>query len=280
MTIGVLAAVLFAALLHALWNSLVKQGADKFLSSALTCLCCGAIALVVALALPAPAGAALPYVVASGIIHVAYFLLVGRLYRDADLSVSYPVMRGLAPVMSAAGALVWLGEQPTPAAAAAIALLVAGVLWMAREGFRQKGADAAALAASLVNSAIIALYTLIDGEGARLAGNPFAYNAWADALTAAFYLPLTLALRGEGVWRALRADWARSSLSGAAAFVGYAIVIWAMTRAPIAPVAALRETSVVFAAFIGVYFLGEPGGKSRYFAVGLILAGVLALRLG
>ena len=77
-----------------------------------------------------------------------------------------------------------------------------------------------------------------------------------------------------------RNDWARSSVSGAAAFVGYAIVIWAMTQAPIAPVAALRETSVVFAAFIGVYFLGEPGGKSRYFAIALILAGVLALRLG
>ena len=280
MTIGVLGAVLFAALLHALWNSLVKNGADKFLSSARTCLWAGVFALAFALASPAPAGAALPYVVASGLIHVVYFLLVGRLYRNADLSVSYPVMRGFAPVMSAGGALVWLGERPTPATAAAIVLLVAGVLWMAREGFRQKGADAASLAASLLNSAVIALYTLIDGEGARLAGNAFAYNAWADAFTAALYLPLTLALRGAGVWRALGQDWVRSSLSGGAAFVGYAIVIWAMTRAPIAPVAALRETSVVFAAFIGVYFLGEPGGKSRYFAIALILAGVLALRLG
>ena len=280
MTVGVLGAVLFAALLHALWNSFVKGGADKFLSSALTCLWCGVIALAVALALPAPASASAPFVAASAVIHVVYFLLVGRLYRNADLSVSYPVMRGLAPVMSAGGALVWLGETPTPATAAAVVLLVAGVLWMAREGLVGKGADAGSLAAAFVNSAIIAIYTLIDGEGARLAGNAFAYNAWADAATAALYLPLTLYWRGAGFWGALRGNWARSSVSGAAAFVGYAIVIWAMTRAPIAPVAALRETSVVFAAFIGVYFMGEPSRKSRYLAIALIMAGILALRLG
>jgi len=280
MTIGVLGAVLFAALLHALWNSLVKNGADKFMSSALTCLWCGIIALGVAIYLPAPAGASAPYIVASAIIHVAYFLLVGRLYRNADLSVSYPVMRGLAPVMSAGGAIIWLGETPTPATGAAVILLVAGVLWMARDGLAGKGVDRGALAAALVNSAIIALYTLIDGEGARLAGNAFAYNSWADAATAALYLPLTLYWRGMSFWGALRRDWARSSIGGAAAFTGYAIVIWAMTHAPIAPVAALRETSVVFAAFIGVYFLGEPGRRSRYFAIALILAGILALRLG
>jgi len=119
MTIGVLGAVLLAALLHALWNSLVKGGVDKFMGSALICLWGGAIALVVALSLPAPRAASMPYIGASGIIHVAYFLLVGRLYRNADLSVAYPVMRGLAPVMSVFGAFVWLGEAPTPATGAA-----------------------------------------------------------------------------------------------------------------------------------------------------------------
>jgi drug/metabolite transporter (DMT)-like permease len=280
MTTGVLAAVLGAALLHAVWNSLVKGGADTFMSSALTCLWCGAIALVVAIGLPAPAKAAMPHIAASGIIHVAYFLLVGRLYRNSDLSVSYPLTRGLAPVMSAAGAFIWLGEAPTPATGAAVILLVAGVLWMAREGLADKGIDRGALVAALANSAIIALYTLIDGEGARLAGSAFAYNSWADTMTAALYLPLTLYLRGAAFWGALRKDWARSSIGGAAAFAAYAAVIWAMTKAPIAPVAALRESSVVFAAFIGVYFLGEAGGKSRYFAIVLILVGVLALRLG
>jgi drug/metabolite transporter (DMT)-like permease len=279
MTIEVIAAVLCAALLHAIWNSLVKGGEDKFISSALTCLWCGAIALVVAIALPAPAGAAMPYVAASGIIHVAYFLLVARLYRNSDLSVSYPIMRGLAPLMSAAGALFWLGETPTPATAAAVLLLVAGVLWMAREGLADNGVDRGALVAALANSAIIALYTLIDGKGARLSGSAFAYNAWADTTTAMFYLPLTFYLRGAAFLGALQRDWARSSIGGAAAFAAYATVIWAMTKAPIAPVAALRESSVVFAAFIGVYFLGERGGKSRYLAIVLILAGVLTLHL-
>jgi len=149
----------------------------------------------------------------------------------------------------------------------------------ARRACRQGCRSRRACHPALVNSAIIALYTLIDGEGARLAGSAFAYNAWADAATAALYLPLTFYWRGTGLWRALRRDWLRSSAGGTAAFVGYAIVIWAMTRAPIAPVAALRETSVVFAAFIGVYFLGERGGGSRYLAIAFILAGIATLRL-
>ena len=280
MTIGVLGAVLFAALLHALWNSLVKGGADKFMFSALTCLWCGIVAFAFAVVLPTPDKASMPYIAASGVIHVVYFLLVGRLYRNADLSVAYPVMRGLAPVMSACGALLWLGEIPTVATGGGVILLVTGVLWMAREGWNGRGIDKNALAAALVNSAIIALYTLIDGEGARLAGSAFSYNAWADAATAALYLPLSLYWRGSSFWIALRKDWALSAISGAAAFVGYAIVIWAMTQAPIAPVAALRETSVVFAAFIGVYFFSEPRRASRYVAITLILAGIVTLRLG
>ena len=280
MTNGVLGAVLFAALLHALWNSLVKGGADKFMFSALTCFWCGGIAVAVALVLPTPAKASMPYIAVSGVIHVVYFLLVGRLYRNADLSVSYPVMRGLAPMMSACGAMLWLGEIPTLATGGGVILLVTGVLWMARDGLNGNGIDRSSLIAALANSAIIATYTLIDGEGARIAGSAFSYNAWADAISAALYLPLTLYWRGSSFWSALRKDWALPAISGAAAFVGYAIVIWAMTRAPIAPVAALRETSVVFAAFIGVYFFGEPGRTSRYLAVALILAGIVTLRLG
>jgi drug/metabolite transporter (DMT)-like permease len=278
-----MAAVLGAALLHALWNSLVKSADDKFLTSARVCLWCALIAFGAALALPAPAFAVTGFVLASAIVHVVYFFLVGRLYRSADLSVAYPLMRGLAPLIAAGIAAATLGEIPPPLGLIGVVVLVAGVATMGLSGLAHGGIDRATLAVALVNSAIIAIYTVIDGEGARLAGptalHAFAYNALADALTGVLYLPLLMAYRGARVARELTRDPLRSAAGGAAAFVGYALVVWAMTQAPIGAVAALRECSVVFAALIGVAFLGEPFRRARAGAALLILAGVVALKM-
>jgi len=280
----VLAAVLGAALLHALWNSLVKSGGDKFLTSARVCLWCGLIALATALALPRPSFASAWFIVASAIIHVVYFGLVGRLYRNADLSVAYPIMRGLAPLIASLIAALTLAEIPTRLTLAGVVALVAGVATMGISGLAQGRVDRATLVVALANSAIIAVYTVIDGEGARLSGpdaaHAFAYNAWADALTAALYAPLLFGYRGLGVARELLRDNARAAIGGAAAFGGYALVVWAMTQTTIAAVAALRESSVVFAALIGVLFLGEPFRGARAGATALIMVGVVALRMG
>jgi drug/metabolite transporter (DMT)-like permease len=279
-----MAVVLGAALLHALWNSLVKSAGDKFLTSARVCLWCGIFALAAALALPAPAWGSAGFIVASAIIHVVYFVLVGRLYRTADLSVAYPLMRGLAPLIAALIAGVTLREIPSPLALLGVVVLVAGVAAMGLNGLAHGRVDRAAVGVAVVNSAIIAVYSVIDGEGARVAGptaaHAFAYNAWADALTAAVYAPLLLVYRGAGAARELTRDPLRSAAGGAAAFVGYALVVWAMTQTSIGAVAALRESSVVFAALIGVVFLGEPFRHARAAAALLILAGVVALRLG
>ena len=282
-TAGVMAAVLGAALLHALWNSLVKSADDKFLTSARVCMWCGLIAFAAALALPMPSAATAPFVAASAVIHVVYFILVGRLYRNADLSVAYPLMRGFAPLIAAAIAAVALHEIPSPLGLAGVLVLVAGVATMGLSGLKHGRIDRATLVVALVNSAVIAIYSVIDGEGGRLSGptalHAFAYNAWADAFTGALYLPLLLAYRGGGIARTLTRDPLRSAAGGAAAFVGYALVVWAMTQASIGAVAALRECSVVFAALIGVAFLGEPFRRARAGAALLILAGVVALKL-
>jgi drug/metabolite transporter (DMT)-like permease len=284
LTSGVLAAVLGAALLHALWNSLVKSADDKFLSSALVALWCGVAAFAAALILPWPSRAAAPFVVASALIHIVYFLLVGRLYRNADLSVAYPMMRGLAPLIAALIALATLGEAPGPVAILGIVILVFGVTLMGASGLARGRIDAATLAVALANSVVIAVYSVIDGQGGRISGPSalfaFAYNAWADALTALAYAPIALLLRGRSVSLAFVRDWRRGLAGGLAAFVGYAVVVWAMTQAPIAAVAALRETSVVFAALIGVVLLGEPFQTQRAVAALVILAGVVTLRLG
>jgi len=282
LTTIVWAAVVGAALLHALWNSLVKSAGDKVMSSARICLWTGLVAVIVALATPWPAWASAPYVVASAVIHVGYFLLVGRLYRTADLSVAYPLMRGLAPLIASAIAAAMLWEFPPPLALAGVLVLVAGVATMGLSGLRHGRIDARTLGVALLNSAVIAVYSVVDGEGARVAGpsaaHAFAYNAWADALTAAFYAPVIFALGGRGVAARLRHDPGRSALGGLAAFGGYALVVWAMTQTSIGAVAALRECSVVFAAVIGVVFLGEPFKGVRAAAALLILAGVVALR--
>jgi len=281
---GVLAAVLGAAALHALWNSLVKSASDKFLSSAVVALWCGVAAIVAALVLPRPAEAAFPFIVASALVHIVYFMLVGQLYRSADLSVAYPIMRGLAPLIAAVIALAALGEAPGPIASLGVAALVAGVLAMGANGLAHGRIDRPTVIVALANSAVIAIYSVIDGEGARISGAgasfAFAYNSWADALTALAYLPIILCLRGRAVVAAFAGDWRRGFIGGLAAFLGYAIVIWAMTRAPIAAVAALRETSVVFAAIIGVVALGEPFHAQRAIAVLVILAGIILLRFG
>ena len=284
LTSGVLAAVLAAAALHALWNSLVKSADDKFLSSAVVAIWCGAVALLAALVLPRPAGAAMPFIVASAIIHIVYFILVGRLYRRADLSVAYPIMRGLAPLIAAAIAFATLGEAPGPIASLGVAALVAGVLGMGASGLAHGRIDRLTFLVALANSAVIAVYSVIDGQGARLSGSgaafAFAYNSWADALTAFAYLPIILCVRGRAGASALAQDWRLGLAGGMAAFLGYAIVIWAMTQAPIAAVAALRETSVVFAGVIGVLALREPFHAQRAIAALVILLGVILLRIG
>ena len=155
---------------------------------------------------------------------------------------------------------------------------------MGFNGLAHGRVDRATIVVALINSAVIAIYSVIDGEGARLAGpttlHAFAYNAWADALTGILFVPVLIVYRGAGTAREFLKEPARGIAGGLAAFCGYALVVWAMTQASIGAVAALRETSVVFATLIGVLFLGEPFRAARGAAALLILAGVVALRLG
>ena len=277
-----MAAVLTAALMHALWNSLVKSAGDKFMTSARVCLWCGIVAAGVIVATPWPAYAAWPFVAASALIHIGYFVLVGRLYRTADLSVAYPLMRGFAPLVATGIAAATLGEWPNPLALGGVLALVAGVVGMGVSGLANGRIDKATVAVALTNSVVIAVYSVIDGEGARLSGpttaHAFAYNAWADFLTALLYAPLLVGWRGRGAWAEFVREPLRAAAGGLAAFIGYALVVWAMTRAEIGAVAALRESSVLFAAAIGVLALGEPFKPARAGATALILAGVAALK--
>ncbi|MBX9870395.1 MAG: EamA family transporter [Burkholderiaceae bacterium] len=280
MSTAVLAVVLFSALLHAGWNAAVRASGDKLLAS--WQVVCGATLLSLPLLvwLPLPAPASWPWLLASGLIHVFYFVLVARAYQGAELGLAYPLMRGTAPVLTAAVAALWLHETPTPLGALGIALICAGVLVLAGRAWRQGLQHPGAAGAALANAAVIALYTLVDGQGVRLAGHALAYTAWLFTLTAAFMGPALLWWRGRSALRPAAGAWRVLLLGGAGTLGAYSLVLWAMTRAPIASVAALRETSIVFAALIGALLLKEGLGRLQLASALLVCAGAVLLRVG
>lgn len=280
MSTEVLVVVLFSALLHAGWNAAVRASGDKLAAS--WQVVCGAalFSLPLLFVLPLPAPASWPYLLASGLIHVLYFALVARAYEGTGLGLAYPLMRGTAPVLTAAAAALWLHELPSPLGWLGIALICTGVQALAGRAWRQGLQHPGALGAALANAAVIALYTLADGQGVRLAGQALAYTAWLFMLTALFMLPLLLARRGRAVLRA-SAYRARVLLLGGAGTLGaYGLVLWAMVQAPIASVAALRETSIVFAALIAGVVLRESLGRLQLACAALVCTGAVLIRLG
>lgn len=284
-------------MLHAGWNALIKAGGDKALDTALVHLMASLVALVALGLVGPPPAAALPWLAASVLIHLGYYITLAGAYRHGDLGLTYPIMRGSAPLLVALGSASVLGEVPGAWAWAGIAAVTAGVLMVGlaglagqaghrdRAGRRDQGR---AIAFALVNAAIVASYTLVDGSGVR--------ETVARGYPVASYVVLLFAL--EGLPYAALVWWQRSpagrqaavayarrrwllALAGGLASIGaYGIALWAMTRASVASVAALRETSVLFAAVFGTVFLGERFGLRRALGTLVIVVGVMALRLG
>ena len=279
MSFEVMAVVLFSALLHAGWNALVRASRDKLLASLYVVCGAGAIAAVLLPALPLPAAASWPWLLASALIHVVYFTLVARAYHGAELGFAYPLMRGTAPALTALAAALVLGELLTPLAWLGIVLICAGVLTLAGRAWRSGAGHPAAVLAALVNAAVVAGYTLVDGQGVRLAGHALSYTAWIFLLSAVLMLATTAVSRGRTLLQPAPGAWRTAALGGAGTLAAYSLVLWAMAQAPIAAVAALRETSIVFAALIGALFLHEGLGRLRLFSALLVCAGAVLLKL-
>ena len=277
MSLFVFFVVLFAALLHAIWNAVVKGGADTLLTTILVTTSAAAIGVVGLPFLPAPAVSSWPYAGASAALQIGYFLLVARIYRIADMGLPYPLMRGTAPLLVALASQAWLGEVLPARAWLGVGVISAGILVMALGGRRRHALSGAGLA--ILSAGFIAGFTLVDARGVRLSGAPAAYILWVFLLTGApFAVWGWLARRRELVPYARR-NWRAGLVGGAGTLGAYGLALWAMTRAPVAMVAALRETSIVFAAAIAVVVLKERIAASRVAAVGVIVAGVVILRL-
>ncbi len=280
LTFDVLLAVLAAAALHATWNALLKGGRDPQLASLAVGMGCMAAGIPIVALTPLPPAESWPHVAASGIIHMAYYLVIGRAYRTADLSVAYPLMRGTAPVLTALAGQFLLGDAMTGGQFSGVLLVCAGIVGLAAGAILTRGIDRGTGLVIAVMVVIIALYTLIDGRGARISGAPLTYVAWTNIVSGLLILPVVAAALRRGVPAANRAHLWRGAAGGVIATFGYAIALWAMTRAPIGVIAALRETSVLFAILIGWAFLGERIGYSRLAAGLLIVAGIVMMRIG
>ena len=273
--------MLAAALMHAGWNALIKIRLDPFLSISLMSFGMGAISLASLPFLAVPAGSTWVWILLSVALHTGYKLFLVSAYRAGDLGQVYPLARGTAPLLTATGSAVLIGEIVSIPTMVAIAVLCLGILLMSVRG----SSTAATLSRTTVfyalgTSVFIAFYTLVDGIGGRSAPGAMSYTAWLFVLDGFSMGLLCLAVRGRGAIDAMLPAWRRGLGTGALSLGGYGIIIWAMTQAPIAAVAALRESSILFALILSSLMLKERLTPWRMAAAVLILAGVVGLRIG
>ncbi|MFD5709609.1 EamA family transporter [Streptomyces pharetrae] len=281
MTPLVTAAVLAAAVTHAGWNAIAHRITDKLVGFTLIS---GGGALTGLALVPftaVPAAAAWPYLLGSAAVHIAYYALLMRSFRLGDFGQAYPIARGSAPLVVTVLAAVFAHEVPDGWAAAGIALSCAGLTGVALWGLRGRRPDWAAIGAALATGLTIATYTLVDGLGVRASGSSLGYIAWL-MLVQGTVIPAYALHRWRGAFLATVRPFAALGLLGALMSVAaYALVLWAQTRAELAPIAALRESSIIVGAVIGAVFFKERFGAPRIAAAGLLVVGIgLMLRAG
>lgn len=271
--------VLGAAVIHASWNAVVKNAADSLVMQAGIIAVSASIALPFALALPFPGPETWGYILAGVTVHGFYFAFLVKAYEIGDFGHVYPVARGTGPMIVAIVAALFLGEALTLAQYAGVALVSLGILSLALTAPGVGGARA--LRYALAVGLTIATYTVIDGLGARSGEEPFPFIAWLLMLSAVPIGALALWRRGFATAIAVaRAQLLQVLAAGTVCGLGYTIILWAYSKDALATVAALRETSVIFAALIGAVLFGEPFGKRRILAASIVAAGVIAINVG
>lgn len=278
MSVPVLLAVLGAAFLHAFWNALIKRGGDRYRGMFILTVVQGLIGAIVATAHPWPEGTVWLWLVGSGLAHSAYKVFLAIAYDHGDLSRVYPIARGAAPMIVLVASLVALADPVTSPEYLGIVLVGGGILLMAR-GVFTSGESQRLLPFALGSAAATASYSLIDGSGARVAASAAQYVAWLFVFDLAIFTVVSLVWRGPRVIAGGLGDWATGGLAAGASYGAYAIAVWAMTLAPIALVAALRETSILFAVLIGWIVFGERMNRGKALAALLIVVGVMVTRL-
>ena len=276
----VFSAVLLAAFLHAAWNVLVRMQADRLVSLSILQVLMGVLGLGLVLVFGLPRPESYPYALASGLLHTGYNLFLVRAYRAADLSQVYPIARGAAPLLTMTASLIFLSDGVHGGVITAILLLVLGLIMAGWQRERSSNPDPQAVLYALGTACFIAVYSFTDGLGARASGQAFGYAGLLFILDAIFLMIAGTLMRGRGFVPSLLPHWKQGLVGGTASGLAYAIVIWAMAQAPIATVAALRETSIIFALVMSARLLKETLTVQRVLGALLIAAGAILLRIG
>jgi len=276
MPISVMVLVLVAALFHALWNGLIKGGKDPLIESMLLCVAWVAICVILIPLLPFPQSKSWPYITAAVVIHVCYFLLLSKSYSMGDFGAVYPIVRGLPPLIVMLVSVLFINEPLSLHGALGAVLIGAGVLVLE---IGNKCRSMKLILFAFATALMIATYTVVDGLGARLSGHSTSFFVWFTLIQSILYIGIVFNRRGSKECRThIRKKWKLGLLGGVMSFSAYAVVLWAMTKAPIPYVSALRETSVLFASVVAIVFLGEPIRKSRLVSAAIIFAGILILK--
>ncbi|GEC69664.1 DMT family transporter [Raoultella terrigena] len=276
MTINVFCILLFAALLHASWNAIVKASGDKMYAAISVSGSAAVIALLLLPFAPQPTLASAPYLLLSSALQVVYTVLVAKTYQVSDMSQTYPLMRGTAPLLVAIVSVVFLGDHLSPLAWSGIGVICLAILAMAYNG---RASSRRGVVLALINACFIAGYTLVDGTGVRLSGSALGYTLWSFLMNGSCLLGWATIARRHEVSRYLRQHWHKGLLGGISTMGSYGLALWAMTQAPLAVVAALRETSILFGALIAFVLLKERVIPLRIAAACGIAAGAILLRL-
>jgi uncharacterized membrane protein len=271
------ALVLVSALLHAIWGAVVKSSADRLMATTVGTLVPALICLFLVRTVTAPDAAAWPFIAGSVALHMAYYAFLLLAYRFGDLSQVYPVARGGTPLVVGAIAVLVIGEALSPMRMAGIAIVAIGLFVIAADRRLLTAHGALAIGAALLAAIMIGTATAVDFVGLHRANSTLGYIVWINLLEGLVLLPLALAIRRNALkalpWRELP----KQGFAGLIVVASYGMMLWALSLGAVAPIAALRETSVVFAVLIGAAFLGEPMGRKRAVAAIIVAIGALVV---
>lgn len=276
MSTAIFGLILLAAAFHATWNAIVKAGSNKFLTTVLVTASAAVFAMLMLPFFPMPNSASWLYILASTGIQILYFGMVAKIYHIADMGLTYPLMRGTAPLIVAVLATVFLNEKLELQAWLGIITISMGILSMI---FAAPKTGRKGIGLALLNAILIASYTLVDGYGIRLSGSPISYILWSFVLSGLIFFIFALKMQYRQMGDYLRSNWHLGLIGGIGSFFSYGLALWAMTRAPVAIVAALRETSILFATLITIFILKERATVTRILSSCIILIGALLLRI-
>lgn len=272
--------VLLGALLHASWNAVVKSAGDKFLNAVVVMTCSMILAMAVLPFMVQPLAPSWPFLATSATLQAVYVWLIAKAYHGGDMSVAYPLMRGTAPLLVALVSLPLIGEALPPLRWLGVLAVSCGVLVMAFDSLRIAKAGGSTVATALINACFIAAYTVTDGIGVRKSGAPIAYTLWIFVLHAMPLLLWALFTARQKLFDQFRLRWKAGIFGGLATVGSYGSALWAMSQnVPVAAVAALRETSILFAAAMSVALFKEAIGIWRFAGILIIGAGVALIRI-